>query len=158
MCVRVPLNVHEEDVRIYNLLPSHPLTSRCMDNSCRPGNLSVVTPSIRYLAVKSGEMSEVPQIESPSEPSSPLIWSHSDVAAEHHKGAAYQRRCYLVCVCISERRENLPPAHTHHHHHHWIQIKDITTREIQHTTICWIDTQIREEKATTGVKVHPSFA
>lgn len=33
---------------------------------------------------------------SPSEPGSLLIWTYRDVAAEHHKGAAYQHRCYLL--------------------------------------------------------------
>lgn len=56
--------------------------------------------------------SEMPQIQSPLEPSSFLICTYRDVAAEHHKGAAYQHRCYLVCLF---HREVRTPPYTHTH-------------------------------------------
>lgn len=65
----------------------------------------------------------------PLEPGCLLIWTYRDVAAEHHKGAAYQHRCYLVC--LFHRGVRSPPCtHTYtrcRHQHHWIQIKGICT-------------------------------
>lgn len=50
----------------------------------------------------------------PLEPGSLLIWTYRDVAAEHHKGAAYQHRCYLVCMFHRGGRTQLF-KHTHIH-------------------------------------------
>lgn len=98
----------------------------------------------------------------PSEPSSLLIWTHRDVAAEHHKGAAYQHRCYLVCVFHRGMRT---PPYTHtraHTHYHWIQIKDISTEgnstrqhnqpSHQASAICCIYTKIKMEKPGCALK------
>ena len=51
----------------------------------------------------------------PSEPGSLLIWTYRDVAAEHHKGAAYLHRCYLLC--LFHRGARTPSTHTHTHTH-----------------------------------------
>jgi len=84
-------------------------------------------------AVQCGNMqwdplsSKMPQIQSHSlRARQLLIWAYRDVAAEHHKGAAYQHRCYLVCLF---HRGVRTPTHTHTHtcYLHCIQIKGITT-------------------------------
>lgn len=104
--------------------------------SAKPLQGGMVFFTTDCMAVKSGEMqwdplsSEMPQIQSPLEPSSFLIWTYRDVAAEHHKGAAYQHRCYLVC--LFHRGVRTPP---YTHQHHWIRIKDISSGETQHENI-----------------------
>lgn len=74
----------------------------------------------------------------PSEPGSLLIWTYRDVAAEHHKGAAYQHRCYLLCLF---HRGVRAPQHTHTQHTttldtdqghlHWVKHDSTTSLPIK---------------------------
>lgn len=66
----------------------------------------------------------------PSEPCSPLIWTYRDVAAEHHKGAAYQHRCYLLRLFHRGARSPIrtpPLLDSDQGHLHWVK-RDGTTR------------------------------
>lgn len=71
---------------------------------------------------------------SPSEPGSLLIWTYRDVAAEHHKGAAYQHRCYLLrsfhrgprSPIRTPRRTPPPPLDSDQGHLQWVK-RDGTT-------------------------------
>lgn len=97
--MEVPLCSNEIAARLVHIMQFK--TFYCSE---KPLHGPVIFSTMHRRAVKSGEMqwdplsSEMPQIQSPSEPSSFLIWTYRDVAPEHHKGAAYQHRCYLVCV------------------------------------------------------------
>lgn len=80
----------------------------------------------------------------PLEPGSLLIGTYRDVAAEHHKGAAYQHRCYLVC--LFHRGVRTPPYTDTHTppppppldrdqgHLHWV--KHGSTRPAFSSSVC----------------------
>lgn len=131
--VSVGLERQGSQLPVYKRAPSPEITASPVHLQQIPKVLrgAAASSTPRRTAVKSGKMqrnallSKMPQIESlPSEPGSLLIWTHGDVAAEHHKGAAYQHRCYL-CAHFTED-QGAPSARRVARRRRWIQIKDIS--------------------------------